>query len=82
MSSYKTDQHHLIHRGREFHFVSYEACHANPRKGEVAMPATWFLMSAGKRWPVITQMPDQDPNKLIAALTHWLDRNVFSSSPA
>jgi hypothetical protein len=79
MSSYKTDQHHLVHRGREFHFVSYEACLANPRTGEAAMPATWYLMSAGKRWPVFAQLPDQDPEMVIAALTQWLDRNVFAA---
>jgi hypothetical protein len=82
MSGYKTDQHHLIHRGREFHFVSYEARDANPRTGEAAMPATWFLMSAGKRWPVMTELPDQDSKRVIAALTVWLDHHVFISPHA
>jgi hypothetical protein len=82
MSSYKTDQHHLVHRGRAFHFVSYEARQANPRTGEAAMPATWFLMSAGKRWPVVAALPDEDPGKLIAALTRWLDHNVFTTASA
>lgn len=82
MSSYKTDQHRLVHRGRTFHFVSYEAHLANPRTGEAAMPATWFLMCSGKRWPVIAQTPDQDPELVIAALTRWLDQNVFATRRA
>ncbi len=78
MSSYKTGQFHLKHRGREFHFVSYEARAANPRTGEGAMPATWFLMSAGKRWPVVTQVPDEDPDAVVFALSSWLDSHVFA----
>jgi hypothetical protein len=31
MSSHKTDQHHVIHRGRKYHFVSYEARLPNPK---------------------------------------------------
>lgn len=77
MSSYKTDQHHVVYRGRDFHFVSYEGRPANPRTGEIASPATWFLISAGKRWPAIAQVPDQDPKVLIAALTRWIDHAVF-----
>jgi hypothetical protein len=82
MSSYKTDQHRLVHRGRVFHFVSYEARVANPRTGEEAMPATWFLMCSGKRRAVFTQVPDQDPEVVIAALTRWLDQHVFTARPA
>jgi hypothetical protein len=82
MSSYKTDQHRLVYRGRTFHFVSYEAHQANPRTGEAAMPATWFLMCAGKRWPVIAQIPDQDPDLVVAALIRWLDHHVFGAPAA
>ncbi|HTL05339.1 MAG TPA: hypothetical protein VL241_06290 [Gemmatimonadales bacterium] len=82
MSAYKTDQYHIVHRGREFHFVSYEARQANVRTGEEAMPATWFLMSEGKRWPVIAQVPDQTPELLIAALTRWLDQTIFAARRA
>ena len=81
MPSYKTDQQHLLHRGRAFHFVSYEARHADPRTGAGAMPATWFLMSAGKRWPALPQVSDQDPKALITELTRWLDIHVFASQP-
>ena len=82
MSSYKTNQHHLVHRGRAFHFVSYEARDANPRTGEAAMPATWFLMSAGKRWAALAEQPGQDTTKVIAALALWLDHHVFSTTPS
>jgi hypothetical protein len=77
MAGYKTEQHHLSHRGRLFHFVSYEGCPPNPRKGELAKPAGWFLMSAGKRWPAIDQVPDQEPLQVVAALTRWLDSHIF-----
>jgi len=79
MSSHKTDQYHVIHRGRKYHFVSYEARQANPRTGEEAMPATWFLMRAGKRWPAFPELPDQDPTTIISALTSWLDDNVLAA---
>jgi hypothetical protein len=77
MSGYKTDQYHVVHRGRRFHFVSYEAREANVRTGESAIPATWFLMCAGKRWPVTVQVQDQSPESLLAVLTSWLDDKVF-----
>ncbi len=76
--SYRTDQHYIVRRGRRFHFVSYDACPANPKTGQVAMPASWFLMNSGKRWPVIGYHPDEDPEAVVAALTRWLDENVFS----
>ncbi len=78
MSSYKTDQHRLVHRGRTFHFVSYDAHAANPRTGEAAMPATWFLMCSGKRLPAIAHDPGQDTEAVIGALTRWLDQHVFA----
>ena len=81
MSSYKTNQYHVVHRGRRFHFVSYEARQANLRTGETAMPASWFLMCAGKRWPVVAQVQDQSPELLLAALTRWLDDTVFVTNP-
>ncbi len=45
------------------------------------MPATWFLMSAGKRWPALEEILDQDEEALIASLIHWLDINVFPRQP-
>ena len=77
MSSYKTDQHRLVHRGRTFHFVSYDAQPANPRTGEAAMAPMWCLMCAGKRLPALAHEPDQDQESVIAALTRWLEKNVL-----
>ena len=78
MSNYKNDQLHLVHRGRKFHFVSYEARQANLKTGEAAMPASWFLMCAGKRLPVMAQVQDQTPEAIVAGLTRWLDETVFA----
>lgn len=82
MSAYKTDQYRLVHRGRRFHFVSYEAKQANLRTGEAATADTWFLMCAGKRWPVCAQVPDQSPELVVAALIRWLDEKVFGKDSA
>lgn len=79
MSSYKTSQQRVLHRGREFHFVSYPPRDANPRTGEEAMPATWFLMRAGKRWPVMPEKFQQEPSMVEAALVRWLDQHVFAA---
>jgi hypothetical protein len=39
-------------------------------------------MSAGKRWPVRLQVAGEDPEALVAALTVWLDQNVFGAKHA
>lgn len=78
---YKTDQCHLVHRGRAFHFVSYEGQLANPSRQQAATPATWFLMNAGKRWAVMPEVPDQGRAELDELLGHWLDEHVFSGGP-
>ena len=80
--AYKTDQHRLVHRGRSFHFVSYEGLLANANKEQVATPPTWYLMSGGKRWAVMPQVPDQQPTDLDEQLGRWLDEHVFTGIPA
>ena len=77
MSSYKMEQRRLVHRGREFHFVSYEGHLANPVKEVLAMPPTWFLMQGGKRWPVMPQLRDQQPDEVERGLISWLESHVF-----
>lgn len=77
MGGYRTDQHHVIHRGRKYHFVSYEARPANVRTGHDAEPATWCLIRAGKRWPAFPELPGQDPEEILSAFTSWLDENVL-----
>lgn len=76
MSAYKTDQRRLLHRGREFHFVSYEGQHANPARGIEETPANWCLMIAGKRWEVMPQVAEQEPGELEEQLHAWLDENL------
>ncbi len=77
MSSYKPEQRRLAHRGREFHFVSYEAQPGNVRRQEAAVPAMWYLMEAGKRWPALPLVQTQADPELEAALRHWVDVHVF-----
>ncbi len=81
MSGYKTDQRRVVHRGREFHFVSYEGHSADPAKDRSAVPATWFLMSAGKRWEVGPQIAGQETADLQARLVQWLDEHIFGPGP-
>ena len=77
MSSYHVQQRRLLYRGREFHFVSYAGQRADERRGEPAVPAMWFLMCAGKRWPVMPELADQEVAELDRALVHWVDEHVF-----
>jgi len=77
MSSYKVEQHRLSHRGRSFHFVSYEGAPANPAKALPATEPTWFMMSAGKRWVVMPHHVGQEPAELDRLFAAWLDSNVF-----
>jgi hypothetical protein len=81
MSGYKTEQRYLRHRGREFHFVSYEGRLADPRRGQVATPPTWFLMNAGKRWAAVPEIAGQEPDELTHRLIDWLDQHVFVVGP-
>ena len=81
MSSYKNEQRHLLHRGREFHFVSYEGHAANERRAEAAEPAMWYVMAAGKRQAVMPQVVGQETEELERDLVRWLDENVFEGVP-
>jgi hypothetical protein len=78
MSAYKIEQKRLVHRGREFHCVSYEGVLANPSKSVPAAPAGWYLMQSGKRISVMPQVLDQSPEAVDESLIKWLDRNVFA----
>lgn len=79
VSSHKVEQRRLSHRGREFHFVSYEAQVANERRGEPAMPPMWYLMNEGKRRPVLPHVPGQELVELDGALLRWVDEQVFGT---
>lgn len=76
MSAYKTSQRRVMHGGREYHFVSYEGLPANPRRGSPATEAAWFLMSAGKRWPVMPEVANLSEMELDLRLHAWLDAHV------
>lgn len=77
MSSYKVEQRRLHYRGREFHFVSYEAQVANERRGVAAAPPMWYLMNEGKRRPVLPHVPGQELVELDGALLRWVDEQIF-----
>lgn len=72
-----SEQRRLHHRGRGFHFVSYDGVEANPKRAREATAPAWWLMSAGTRWEVMPYHPDWDAEELDRALTAWLDANVF-----
>jgi hypothetical protein len=80
VSSHKVEQRRLSHRGREFHFVSYDAQIANERLGQAAVPAMWYLMNEGKRTPVLPHVPGQEVMELDLALLQWVDEQVFGGS--
>jgi len=76
MSTYKIDQRHLNHRGRVFHFVSYEGQPANPKREEAAVEPAWFLMGPGRRWQVMAQEHEQAPEETDRCLLAWLDQHL------
>jgi len=77
VSSYKFEQRRLVHRGREFHFVSYDAHPANERRGEIAMPPMWYLMNEGKRRAVMELVTGMPVEELDRALLEWVDSEIY-----
>ena len=77
MGGFKNEQRRLTHRGRTFHFVSYEAQPGNVAKNVPAMPATWYLLSYGNRWPAIPLQEGHGEAELDALLSEWLESHVF-----
>jgi hypothetical protein len=72
VSSYKVEQCHVRFGTRVFHFVSYDQEPANERRGLPAVPAMWYLMGPGKRWPVMPQVAGQSAEEFEPALREWL----------
>jgi hypothetical protein len=72
VSSYKVEQCRVTYCGRNFHFVSYDHQPANERRGDPALPAMWYLMGPGKRWPVMPQIVGQADDDVERALVGWL----------
>ena len=82
MSSYRTQQHHLVRQGRSFHFVSYEGHPADVKHQEPEMPAGWYLMLAGKRCMVMPEVGETAPAELELQFTAWLEAHVLGGAPA
>ena len=82
MSNYKTDQCRILHRGKEFHFVSYEGQEANEAKKVIAAPAMWYLMRGGHRHAVMPQVVGQEALERDRLLAEWLDLEVFATMVA
>jgi len=81
MSSYKTQQHRLVHRGQTFHFVSYEGQAHDEKRHLAESPPSWYLMLAGKRWVVGPQTIETTPADLDRQFGEWLDAHVFNGAP-
>lgn len=82
MSTYRTEQYRFRHRGRWFHFVSYEGRPADPKLELADLTPGWFLMYAGKRWWVSPQRTDTAPAELDRHFAEWLETHVFCDAPA
>jgi hypothetical protein len=78
VSGYKTQQHHLVHRGRSFHFVSYEGHPSDEKRHQREEPNSWYLMLAGKRWMVGPQVGEATAADLDRQFGEWLDAHVFN----
>lgn len=72
MAGYKVQQQRLSYGGKSYHFVSYDAQPGNERRGLVATGPMWYLMRAGKRWPVMPQVVGQPESETVRALGSWL----------
>jgi hypothetical protein len=79
MSRLLVEQHRVHHRGREFHFVSYEGIPVNRKRGQEATEPAWWLMGSGTRWEVMPFQPGREEAELDNAFRAWLDANAFPS---
>jgi hypothetical protein len=75
VSAYVVEQRRIAHRGRDFHFVSYEGRVDKATKTQES--PMWFLMSGGKRWQVMEQQQGQPSENIDRMLVGWLDKNIF-----
>jgi hypothetical protein len=78
MAAYRNEQRRLVHRGRRFHFVSYDGRPADVARGQPGTHPTWYLLCAGKRWPVMPQVSGQEEPALEQDLIRWLDAHAFA----
>ena len=82
MSTYQTQQQHVVHRGRSFHFVSYEGHPADPKLELSDTPPAWFLIYAGRRWMAFPQVGDAAPAVLARQFEAWLDARACDAPRA
>jgi hypothetical protein len=77
MTRLRVEQTRVFHRGREFHFVSYDP--ETGGKAEIigAQPM-WFLMAGNRRMEAIRCVPEQGATEVEARLRRWLDSNAFA----
>ena len=78
MSRHPILQLRVTHRGREFHFVSYEPIVTPANRMLAPSPWTWYLMNEGKRLEVMPHSPDQSPEELEQELVLWLESYVYA----
>ena len=76
MPKIKLEQHRITLHGRHLHFVAYEAIPANDRRKEPGVPSTWYLMTEGKRHPVMLYDAEQTLPELDVALRRWAEENA------
>lgn len=81
--SFVVEHRHITHRGRRFHFVTYDGQAAVAARNIPATDPAWFLVSAGYRWEAVPHRQGQDPVELDRLLTEWLETSAFADvSPA
>jgi hypothetical protein len=76
-AKHTVEQRRLVHRGREFHFVSYDGQPANASRGLSATAPAWWLMGPGTRWEVAPYRPEQAPEELDRLFTRWIETHVI-----
>ncbi len=82
MIRYHIEQRHLVHRGRTFHFVSYDGQPGHAGRGLPATEPTWYLMAEGKRREVMPHTPGEPAEAVDLLLMAWLDENAFGGVEA
>lgn len=80
MIRYHIEQRHIVHRGRTFHFVSYDGQPAHTGRNQPATEPTWYLMTEGKRHEVMPHQPGDAAEQVDLALMAWLDENAFGGA--
>ncbi len=79
MSDHKPVQHRITLHGRELHFVAYEGVPANEKRKVPAVVPTWYLMSEGKRHPVMEHLIGQPLAETDLALRQWAEEHAFGA---